>query len=65
MTSAKQTGETKPRKFRFSYRLFVREEGERNAVQFTTKLMECEPCDLKDVEESIKDAAERLVDSIR
>jgi len=55
----------KPRQYRFSYRLYVTEVGNRNAIQLSVVLADGEPCSLEDVEKSMKDAVERAIDGVK
>jgi len=55
---------TEPRRFRYSYRLHIKEEGDRNAVELSVPLREGEPCSLKEVEQAMKEAVERAVEEV-
>ena len=53
------------KKYRFGYRIHIKVEGERDAIEVSARLKEGEPITLRDVEIALKDAVERATDNFK
>lgn len=52
------------RKFRYSYRLFIKEEGSRNAVEISHAQKDGEPTDLNEIEAIMNGAVSRALQAV-